>query len=300
MPRDDEREPVPPAGPAYRAFRDEGGADPKGRNPRPAHDAGRSVGERAGPSSPSACRCPRTARAVAVLGTSVEPRQAGSLAGLDPGETAASIEALLRAGVLEGERTLGFVHPLVRSAVYGDLSAPARSQRHRRAAQMLAGEHAPHDRIAPHLVESLPAADDWTVERLRLAAADAASRGAAEIAADYLRRALAEPPADGVCSRVLFELGQIEARQDPKAALPHLEEARAGADQSTLRAAATLALGEALTRVGRLREAVALLSEGIVEAGDGETSGHRWWRPCSVRPAGSLGPKLHGTRSSTS
>ena len=218
-------------------------------------------------------RLPRSAlelaRAVAVLSTDVELRQAASLASLDIDDAAGSAGSLIRAGILVGDHTLGFVHPLVRSAVHGDLSGPERGRWHYRAARMLAAERAPADEVAAHLIESHPNADGWTVECLRAAAEGVTSRGAPEIAIDYLRRALAEPPGDAVRAHVLFELGRIEARLDPVAAVPHLEQALATADDSTLRATITLALGEALTMSGRLAEAVRLLRRAVHEAPNG-------------------------------
>jgi DNA-binding CsgD family transcriptional regulator len=99
-------------------------------------------------------------------------------------------------------------------------------------------------------------------------AADARARGAPEIAADCLRRALAEPPSADVRAELLLELGQVEAIQDPVAARPHLEEALDASAGGPPRAAVALVLGNALTLTGRLAEAVDVLGRGLAELPD--------------------------------
>jgi DNA-binding CsgD family transcriptional regulator len=205
------------------------------------------------------------ARAVAMLGTEAELRRARALADLGPTEAADAAVALIRSGILTGEDVLVFVHPLVRSAVYEDLTGPERSRWHRRAAQLLDEQDAPLGRLAAHLLASAPDGDPWTVERLRAGAAEARADGAPEVAADYLRRALAEPPSDAVRRDVLFELGNVEAGQDLAAACRHLEKALAASDGGRQRAAGALALGEALALCGRLGEAIDVLVGGIAE-----------------------------------
>ena len=65
--------------------------------------------------------------------------------------------------------------------------------------------------IAAHLLAAPPAADPWVPEACAKPRARARGQGAPEIAAAYLRRALAEPPADRV--EVLLELGRVRARR---------------------------------------------------------------------------------------
>ena len=208
------------------------------------------------------------ARAVAILGMPTDLRPARLLAGLDVDQATDAAGALIRAGILHGEKTIAYVHPVVRSAVYRDLAGPERGRWHHRAARLLADEHAPLQNIALHLVESLPDADEWTVRQLRAAAADASARGAPEIAADYLRRALAEPPQEKLRAAVLFELGVAVAKHDPMAAVPHLAEALAHSDDPARGTRMALALGGALTLSGQLAESVQVLQRGIAEVGD--------------------------------
>ncbi len=212
---------------------------------------------------------PGLARAVAILGARAELRPAGRLAGLEPDDAAQAAGALIRAGILaEDEEALVFVHPLVRAAVLGDLPGPERGRWHHRAARLLADGNAPLEQVASHLVEAPPSGEGWVVGRLREAAADAWTRGAPDIAADYLRRAMAEPPSDETRSQVLFELGQLEAMHDPGVALAPLTEALKTAPAGRRRAEVALVLGDALTFSGRFGEAIEVLGDGIAQLGD--------------------------------
>jgi DNA-binding CsgD family transcriptional regulator len=208
------------------------------------------------------------ARAVAVLGVPVDVRRATRLAGLEPSEGTGAAATLARAGILTSADPVSYVHPLVRAAVYEDLAIHERSRWHRRAARLLGDEHAAPEQLAQHLLASLPDGDPSTAERLRAVAADARARGAPEVAVDCLRRALAEPPPAGERASVLFELGQVEAIQDPEAARPHLEEALDVGAAGPARAAVALVLGNALTLTGRLAEAVDVLGRGLAELPD--------------------------------
>jgi DNA-binding CsgD family transcriptional regulator len=212
------------------------------------------------------------ARAVATLGAGASLHTAGRLAALGLDEATESAATLIRAGILVDDGTLAFAHPLVRTAIHEDLAGPERSRWHYRAAQLLADENAPLDRIAAHLVQSIPGRDRWTVEQLRRGAADASARGAPDVAADYLRRALAEPPEEEVRGEVLYELGQVELLQDPIAAIPRLREALEAAHEPNRRASIALALGDGLTVVGRLADAIPVLVTGIAELGAEEPS----------------------------
>ena len=150
------------------------------------------------------------ARAVAVLGTAATAGRAGRLAGLDGGTCAEAVGALMAERLIEGERELRFVHPLVRSAVYQDLVSPVRQRWHKRAARMLDEEDAAAAEVTVHLLAAAATGDAWVVDRLRQAAAEARSRGAPDVAIRCLERALAEPPAARVRGDVLFELGSAQ------------------------------------------------------------------------------------------
>ncbi len=207
------------------------------------------------------------ARAVAVLGTAASTGRAARLAGLGAAECAEAISALMAERLIEGEHTLSFVHPLVRSAVYTDFAPPLRQRWHARAARMLDAEGAEREEVTVHLLTASRAGDPWTVEWLRRAAADARSRGAPDIAKVCLERALAEPPPPAERAGVLFELGQLETMQAPAAAAGHLTEALAGTADWPRRGDIALSLSEALALGGRFAEAVDLLAAAAGEPG---------------------------------
>lgn len=208
------------------------------------------------------------ARAVAVLGTAATMSRAGRLAGLDSDECAEAIAALMAERLVEGEHALGFVHPLVRSAVYQDLAMPIRQRWHAEAARMLDAEGAAPEDVTVHLLSSAPDGAAWVVEKLRAAAADSRRRGAADVAATCLQRALAEPPDASVRADVLFELGCLETMQEPGTAVSHLTEALAVTAAWPRRGELALALAEALALGGQFAGAADLLTRTAAEAPD--------------------------------
>jgi DNA-binding CsgD family transcriptional regulator len=206
------------------------------------------------------------ARAIAVLGTAATAERAGRLARLDSGVCAEAVGALMAEGLVEGERALRFVHPLVRSAVYQDLASPVRQHWHKRAARML-DEDAASAEVTVHLLAAGGAGDVWVVERLRAAAADARGRGAPDVAVQCLERALAEPPSASLRGEVLFELGSAQIFLAPAAAIGHLTEAL---DRTTAwpgRGQIALALSQALQLCGRFADAVSVLQAALNASG---------------------------------
>ncbi|MGI5239012.1 BTAD domain-containing putative transcriptional regulator [Dactylosporangium sp. CA-139066] len=163
------------------------------------------------------------ARAIAVLGDGAGLPTVAALAGVDEPAAALAVAALARAEVVRHEYPIGFVHPLVRDAVYQDLPPGERQLQHERAARVLAG--AAPEQIAAHLLQIPERGDPWVVEVLRAAADTAMRRGAPEGAATYLRRALVEPPDPAVRPAVLLALGQVETLNDGPAAIAHLRAA---------------------------------------------------------------------------
>ncbi len=208
------------------------------------------------------------ARAVAVLGTAATAERAGRLAGLDGDASAEAIGALMAERLIEGERALRFVHPLVRSAVYQDLAPPVRQRWHKRAARILDAEDAAAAEVTVHLLAAAATGDAWVVDRLRQAAADARSRGAPDVAIHCLERALAEPPAASVRGDVLFELGRAQTFHAPTVAAEHLAEALARSAGWPRRGEIALALSQAIGLCGRFAEAAELLQGTIKAAGD--------------------------------
>ncbi len=200
----------------------------------------------------------RLARALAVLEQG-DLLQAARLAGLDEAEGADAADLLAAAGILEPGRPLTFVHPIVRSGVYSELSSAERAQGHRQAAQLLAEQSAANERVAEHLLNSEPAADGWVVDRLVEGARAAGRKGAPESAAVFLRRALEEPPPGADRPGLLLELGMAEALGGLPGWSEHLQRAVEVAPNAKAAAGAARVLALALLRTQRLAEAVEVL-----------------------------------------
>jgi DNA-binding CsgD family transcriptional regulator/tetratricopeptide (TPR) repeat protein len=213
------------------------------------------------------------ARAVAVLGTAATAERARRLAGLDGDACAEAISALMAERLIEGERTLRFVHPLVRSAVYFDLNPPERQRWHKRAARLLDEQGAPMEEVTVHLLAAAATGDAWVVDRLRRAAVSARARGAPDVAIQCLERALAEPPPAEIRGDVLLELGSARTFQAPVAAASHLAEALAGTTSWPRRGEIALALSQALALCGRFDAAADVLRAAIAAAGSDSSDG---------------------------
>lgn len=160
------------------------------------------------------------AQAVAILGERVDLGHAGALAGLEREVASSAADLLVSASILERGRPLAFVHPIVRTAIYEDISPAERSRAHARAARLLSDDGAALEAVALQLLATEPAQDRWVLQTLRQAACAALERGAPEIAVRYLSRALDEARHERV--EVLVELGSAEARAADPAARAHL------------------------------------------------------------------------------
>jgi len=210
------------------------------------------------------------ARAVAVLGPGAEVAVAAELAELDPVLAELTADRLAAAQIFAPVRPLEFFHPLIGAAVREDLAPGARRVAHRRAATIVdrGGSLA---RVAAHLLACGPAADGWVVARLRDAAAEALDRGAPEVAAGYLRRALAEPPSVADRAALLLALGTAEWRAGQPEATTHLEQAlgSAGENPATWFGASWL-LALAYIVADRAEQAVAVFERLLAALGDGD------------------------------
>jgi DNA-binding CsgD family transcriptional regulator len=213
------------------------------------------------------------ARAVAVFGSGAEVRHAAALAELDDEAAASIVEGLVRAQILRDERRLSFVHPLVRAAIYLDVPATTRAHAHSRAARILVDAGAGEDAVAAHLLETNPAGEDTVVVQLRAAARRAAGKGAMDVAATYLRRALGEPPAAGERAAVLRELGAAElAAGQPETAAERLAAAALEAEDLDASISIVLMRRDALVLADRIAEAVSVVDAVRGQAGASQLS----------------------------
>ncbi|MBE2315487.1 AAA family ATPase [Solirubrobacter sp. CPCC 204708] len=221
--------------------------------PDAAHaDVVRAIGSRAVSSSVllRMARLPgeaaTVARAVAVLGESAELPTVAALSGLDEAQVAGAMAALARAEILRPEPPPGFVHPLVRDAVYTGLPLGERELLHARAAAVLRERGADLDQVAAQLMLT-PGRGDAAVARLLHEAGNAAmSRGAVDSSVGYMQRALEEPPAPEDRARLLLDLGEAEALTRGPDSARHLREAYDGLSDAQLKVRAANALGRAL------------------------------------------------------
>jgi DNA-binding CsgD family transcriptional regulator len=213
----------------------------------------------------------RLARALAVLEQS-DLLQASRLADLEESEAADAAELLVTAGILEAGRPLTFIHPIVRSGIYSELSNQERSQGHRRAARLIAEQPGTNERVAKHLLISEPSADGWVVGRLVEAARAAARNGAPESAALFLRRVLDEPAPVEDQWLFLLELGRAEASAGLAGWHEHLQSAVDAAPDAASAAKAARVLARELNRAQRYTEAIEVLDRAasVLDAGDAE------------------------------
>ena len=205
------------------------------------------------------------AKAAAVLGDEARLEDAAELASLGERRAQEAATALAQVSLLKRERRLTFAHPIARTAVYEEIPPPERADAHRRAAGVLSARGAASDRVASHLMRAPPAADGSVVDELRNAARQALANGAAEAAAAYLRRALAEPPARELLPLLLRELGRAELAAAEASAAERFQAAIDADDDPVTRGEAALELGPALGISGRLSEAAEALEAAAAE-----------------------------------
>ncbi len=184
------------------------------------------------------------ARAVAVLGDGSDLQVAGRVAGLPDSAARTAADDLVRAEIFVSAERLGFVHPIVRAALYEDLAPGERQTLHAAAAEALAAAGASPERLTAHLLLTAPTGDQSRVQTLRAAATSAARRGAPAVAAARLRRALAESPDEQERAEIATELGRYElAAMQFDAAEQHLRVALESDASIATRADAASLLG---------------------------------------------------------
>ena len=97
---------------------------------------------------------------------------------MDEAEAREAADELVRADIFAAAERLGFVHPIVRAALYEDLAPGERQSRHAAAADALAQLGASPERVTAHLMLTSATGDAAGCRRCRSAAAAAATAGA--------------------------------------------------------------------------------------------------------------------------
>jgi DNA-binding CsgD family transcriptional regulator len=202
-------------------------------------------------------------RSVAVLGDGATLAETAALTGVSEVEAAGVTDLLARQRVLRPGPILEFAHPIVREAVYTDIGPRQRAEAHGRAAGILAAGGATEERIAAQIAAAEPVGDAGRVELLRRVAAAALARGAPTTAVSLLRRALAEPPPQGIRGQVLVDLGRAELRIAAPEAVGHLAASVDEVRDPELLAMAARLLGNALSWMHQSDRAVAALESAI-------------------------------------
>ncbi len=194
------------------------------------------------------------AHASAILGNEAPPVALAELGGIDHLEAAQATDELRRLGIFDRRAGEGFAHPILRSAVYEAIPPARRALLHARAAALLREHLADPDAVAAQILAAEPGAVDGAASSLRLAATDAGGRGAPEVAATYLARALAEPLDPSERASLLLELGTSEALSRGPQATTHLREAIAQSTDDDEVLMASLALWNVLSSDGRIEQ----------------------------------------------
>ncbi len=206
------------------------------------------------------------AQAVAVLGDSAGLPVTAALSGLDEARVARATRVLAAAEILRPESPLGFVHPLVRDAVYLDLAPAERELQHERAARMLIELEAAPELIATHLLKVPCRSDRWVATLLHDAGLAAMRRADAESAVSYLRRALAEPSPVDRRTSLLIDLGTAEALANEKAeSAEHLKAGYGGVSDPLERATTAETLARVLLFTAPASEAAAVARQAAEE-----------------------------------
>ncbi len=213
----------------------------------------------------------RLARALAILEQS-DLLTASRLAELEEAAGADAAELLVTTEIVERGRPLTFVHPIVQSAIYSELSEAERAHGHRLAAKLLAEFPGEDERVAQHLLSAQPSSDQWVVDRLVEAACSARRQGAPEPEARYLRRALEEPAPRAQRAALFLDLGIAEASAGLDGWDDHLRGAMEAAPNAAAAAVPAQVLANALNRAQRFDEAMDVLDRAAaaLDPADGE------------------------------
>lgn len=199
------------------------------------------------------------ARTLSVLGDGAQVTDAGRLSGVGSAELEPAIASLVAAGVIAPGGTIRFSHPILRSAIYGDLSPAERERLHCSASKILEERGAPAVQVAGHIMHTEPGADPESVSLLREAAREALALGDAAGAASFLARALDEPPAIDHRKALVLDLGLARARAGDPDAIEPLTEIVMHAEDEAAVVTAAIELSGMLFYAGRAGEAASIL-----------------------------------------
>jgi len=203
------------------------------------------------------------ARAVAILGDGVAVRGLAELSGHDVAGVARITGTLARAEILRPGAPLGFVHPLVRDAVYEDIPPGERQLQHARAAELIRDGGGSSERVAAQLLAAPPSGLDWVAGALGEAAAEAGAKGAPESVVTYLTRMLEEPLEDSRRPEVELQLALAHAESSGPDAAVHFEAAYETLEDPARRGIAAYGLARTWMFQNEAQRAVRLAEEAV-------------------------------------
>ncbi len=215
-------------------------------------------------------------RAAALLGVDFAVPDLATVLGRGVAELIPAIDEACAAGVLaESGSGLGFRHPLIRAALYGEIPVPVRAAWHRDAGRALAEAGAPADRVARQLLQAVDGpggptepVDEWILGWLARNAESLVGQ-APQVAAQLLRQAVASSPAgsahhDRLVARLadaLYRVGDVaEAEQVANRALAYAVEPDLVGDLHST-------LAQCRMRAGRFAESLATLDRALASPG---------------------------------
>jgi len=217
------------------------------------------------------------ARSLAVLGDGSDLSLLAAMDGSDPESALTAADQLRASAILDGGGSPRFLHPLVRNAIYADLSVGERSRAHARAAALLRERGASPERVGTQLLATETQGERATVEALLEAGNQALGSGAPRSAIAYLSRALQEPPPTDLRVEVLDPLLTAISRAADQAAFAAAEAEifEEWSRDPSLRRRWGIQLTMMMAFTGRFEEAGAMLQEAVeaaVSEGDVESA----------------------------
>lgn len=211
--------------------------------------------------------CTAVARSLSIFGEGASDNLLTEFTGLSEEELAKAIAHNVQSEIFRPELPLGFVHPLVREAIYRDIPAGERELMHTRAARQLDAAGASSERIAAQLLNVPPRGDEWVYDKLRHAGSVAMSKGIVSAAVSYYARAMEEPPPKIDRPELLRDLGMAEALANKPEGADHLLAAWEGLRDPVQRGFIAVICLRLLSLAQRNQEAVELAERTLEQLG---------------------------------
>ncbi len=212
-------------------------------------------------------------RALAVLGDRADLDLVGRLTCLDLVGCREAMHTMQQLGLLKDKGRLEFTHLVVKDAIEGTMTTADRERLNLDAVHLLHRTGCPAEQVAAQLLAITSQHGCWAVEILRAAADTAVRRGAPEVAARYLRRALLDASPDGEDrAQLLVELATVELGLDLTAAVQHIAYAVPLLRTARDKAAAVVRIAPAMLVHDQLPVPVRdLIAEVVTQLGDPAT-----------------------------